>query len=100
MRLTEVKKNGEWALKGVKWKKLCTGKKITLKVREKLYGALCKLRDYENTGLSPEDVERVNNFGESQVERLMKKLQEEQEKHRWIPAGGSRIRWWIAKMFW
>lgn len=62
MRLTEVKKNGEWALKGVKWKKLCTGKKITLKVREKLYGALCKLRDYENTGLSPEEVERVNGF--------------------------------------
>lgn len=87
MRLTEVKKNGEWALKGVKWKKLCTGKKITLKVREKLYGALCKLRDYENTGLSPEEVERVNDFSESQVARLMKELQNEREKHRWIPVG-------------
>lgn len=85
MRLTEVKKNGEWALKGVKWKKLCTGKKITLKVREKLYGALCKLRDYENTGLSPEEVERVNDFSESQVARLMKELQNEREKYRWIP---------------
>lgn len=85
MRLIEVKKNGEWALKGVKWKKLCTGKKITLKVREKLYGALCKLRDYENTGLSPEEVERVNDFSESQVARLMKELQNEREKYRWIP---------------
>ena len=87
MRLIEVKKNGEWALKGVEQEALCAGKVITEELRQKLYGALCKLRDYENTGLSPEDVERVNNFGESQVERLMKKLQEEQEKHRWIPVG-------------
>ena len=33
MRLTEVKKNGEWALKGVKWKKLCTGKEKNYTVR-------------------------------------------------------------------
>ena len=86
MRLTEVKKNGEWTLKGVQYEELCAGKVITEELRQKLYGALCKLRDYENTGLSPEEVERVNDFGESQVARLMKKLQEEQEKHRWIPA--------------
>lgn len=87
MRLIEVKKNGEWALKGVEQEALCAGKVITEELRQKLYGALCKLRDYENTGLSPEDVERVNNFSESRVVRLMKKLQEEQEKHRWIPVG-------------
>lgn len=87
MRLIEVKKNGEWALKGVEQEALCAGKVITEELRQKLYGALCKLRDYENTGLSPEDVERVNNFSESLVVRLMKKLQEEQEKHRWIPVG-------------
>ena len=79
MRLIEVKKNGEWALKGVEQEALCAGKVITEELRQKLYGALCKLRDYENTGLSPEDVERVNNFSESQAMRLMKKLQEEQD---------------------
>lgn len=85
MRLIEVKENGEWTLKGVQWEELCAGKVITEELRQKLYGVLCKLRDYENTGLSPEEVEQVNDFSESQVARLMKKLQEEQEKHRWIP---------------
>lgn len=85
MRLTEVKKNGEWALKGVRWEELCAGKVITEDLRQKVYGALCKLRDYENTGLSPEEVEQVNDFSESQAMRLMKKLQREQEKYRWIP---------------
>lgn len=85
MRLIEVKENGEWTLKGVQWEELCAGKVITEELRQKLYGALCKLRDYENTGLSPEEVERANDFSESQAMRLMKKLQEEQEKHRWIP---------------
>ena len=85
MRLTEVKKNGEWTLKGVQWEELCVGKVITEELRQKLYGALCKLKDYENTGLSPEEVERVNDFSESQVARLLKKLQKEQEKNKWIP---------------
>ena len=87
MRLIEVKKNGEWALKGVQWEELCAGKVITEELRQKVYGALCKLRDYENTGLSPEEVERVNDFSESQAMRLLKKLRGEQEKYRWIPVG-------------
>ncbi|WP_432627238.1 hypothetical protein [Brotaphodocola sp.] len=86
MRLIDVKKNGEWTLKGVQHEELCAGKVITGELRQTLHGALCKLRDYENTGLSPEDVERVNNFSESQAMRLMEKLHEEQEKHRWILA--------------
>ena len=85
MRLIEVKKNGEWALNGVQWEELCAGRVITEELRQELYGALCKLRDYENTGLSPEEVERVNDFSESQAMRLLKKLRGEQEKYRWIP---------------
>ena len=84
-RLTQWDDQGNWCLKGVRWEQLHVGSAITKEVEEKLYGALCKLRDYENTDLSPEEVERVNDFSKSQASRLMEKLQEEQEKHRWIP---------------
>ncbi len=44
-----------------------------------------RLAEYENTGLTPEDVESVNDFEKSQIGILMKKLSEERKKHRWIP---------------
>ena len=84
-KLTRRDDQGNWCLKGVKWEQLRAGSVITKDVAEKLYGALCKLRDYENTDLSPEEVERVNDFSKSQACLLMKKLQEEREKHQWIP---------------
>lgn len=76
-RLTEKDERGNWCLKGVTWSQLNTGSVITKEVREKLYGALCKLKDYEDTGLSPDDVERVNDFERSEVGYLLKKLNEE-----------------------
>lgn len=45
-----------------------------------------RLTEYEDTGLSPEDVVKVNNFVESQVGILMKELAKERKKHSWIPA--------------
>lgn len=84
-KLTQRDDQGNWCLKGVKWDQLRAGSTITKDVAEKLYEALCKLRDYENTDLSPEEVERVNDFSKSQASRLMKELQEEREKHQWIP---------------
>ena len=84
-KLTQYDDQGNWCLKGVKWEQLRAGSVITKDVAEKLYGALCKLKDYENTDLSPEEVERVNDFSKSQASRLMKELQEEREKHQWIP---------------
>ena len=84
-KLTQWDDQGNWCLKGVKWDQLRAGSTITKDVAEKLYGALCKLKDYENTDLSPEEVERVNDFSKSQTSRLMKELQEEREKYRWIP---------------
>lgn len=84
-RLTQRDDQGNWCLKGVKWDQLRAGSTITKDVAEKLYGALCKLRDYENTDLSPEEVERVNDFSKSQAYLLLEKLQKEREKHQWIP---------------
>lgn len=84
-RLTEKDGQGNWCLKGLPWKCLRLGEIITTTVYDRLYGALCKLREYEDTGLSPEDVERLNDFERSQMADLMKKLAEERNKHRWIP---------------
>ena len=58
-RLTESDCFGNWGVKGLSWKELQIGQVITSKISEKLYGCLCKLKDYEKTGLSPEEVERL-----------------------------------------
>ena len=58
-RLTKKDESGNWALKGVKWEQLLTGKQITNELWEKLYGALWKLMEYEDTGMSPEDIQRI-----------------------------------------
>lgn len=93
-RLTEHNGTGTWSIKGVEWDSLKVGQIITKEIREKLYGAFCKLKDYEDTGLSPEDVERINDFEKSEAGKLLKKLNkaerellEEQRKHKWIPSG-------------
>ena len=84
-RLTEHDDQGNWCLKGVAWNMLHVGQVITKEIWEKLYGALWKLKDYEDTGLTPEDVERVNDFERSETGKLLKVLGEERKKHRWIP---------------
>lgn len=84
-RLTEKDGQGNWGLKGVSWENLREGQVITREVNERLYGALCKLRDYEDTGCSPDDMEQVNNFEQGQAGKLLKRLNEEERKYRWIP---------------
>lgn len=86
MRLTEKDDLGNWCLKGVRWEQLREGQVITKEVSERLYGALCKLKDYEDTGCSPDDVERLNDFTQSEAVKLVQKLNAEEKKHRWIPA--------------
>ena len=58
-RLIEHDDAGFWSLKGVSWRKLQAGIKITKPVSGKVYGALAKLRDYEESGLDPEQVAEV-----------------------------------------
>ncbi|WP_302326307.1 hypothetical protein [Enterocloster lavalensis] len=61
-RLTQKDDQGNWCLKGLPWEQLHVGQVITTEVSEKLYGALWKLMEYEDTGLSPEAVEKLNTF--------------------------------------
>ena len=84
-RLTEKDELGNWCLKGVRWEQLRAGQVITKGVSERLYGALCKLKDYEDTGCSPDDVERLNDFTQNEAVKLLQKLNAEEKKHRWIP---------------
>lgn len=58
-RLTETDSQGNWALSGVTWKSLHAGQVITDAMWEKIYFALCKLKDYEDSGLSPDEVEAM-----------------------------------------
>lgn len=59
-RLTFKNKNGTWGLNNFDIKDVPRG----------LYGAICKLKDYAETGMSPQEVEN---------------LKEKCEKDRWIP---------------
>lgn len=54
-RLTIKDEQGNWALKGVKWNQLHVGEMITQQVQEKIYGALAKLKDYEDSGMTPDE---------------------------------------------
>lgn len=81
-RLTEKDELGNWCLKGVRWEQLRAGQVITKEVGEKLYGALCKLKDYEDTGCSPDEVECLNDFTQSGAAKLLQKLNAEEMKHR------------------
>ena len=58
-RLTQKDEQGNWCLMGVRWEQLRSGQTITPKVWEKLYGALWKLMEYEDTGLTPDQIEEM-----------------------------------------
>lgn len=107
--LIQKDEQGNWRLKGVSWRSLEEGMVITRDMREKLYGALCKLKDYEDTGLSPDEVESLNEFEESNAQKYLIEI----AKHRWIPveerlpendnsvlmcsaAGGVDVGWWTG----
>lgn len=48
---------GNWMLQGIPWKKLKEGAVLGRETSMALYGALCKLKDYERSGLTPKQVE-------------------------------------------
>ena len=54
-RLTEQNEQGNWCVKGLPWKDTDVGQVITKNTDQKIYGALCKLKDYEDSGLDPEE---------------------------------------------
>lgn len=73
-RLTEKDEQGNWSLKGVKWEQLHEGAIITGELWRKLYGALWKLMEYEDTGLDPDDVISLNDFNQCSTGQAIKEL--------------------------
>jgi len=75
--LTKTKPDGTWNVIGA------DGKEIPWKdVPNELYGAICKLRDYEKTGLSPDTIEitRDENKRLCDENRRLKALVDELER--------------------
>ncbi len=71
-RLIQRDDLGNWSLKGVAWKSLFVGRVITRKVHDRIYGALCKLMEYEDTGYSPENIEHIRYVLEDAAKELEK----------------------------
>ena len=82
-RLTQKDDQGNWSLRGVKWEQLYAGQIINCKVYELLYGAIWKLMEYEDTGLTPDRIQELNGL-------YREKCQEAnmlRDQQRWIPVG-------------
>lgn len=77
-RLTQRDPQGNWCLKGVPWEALRVGVPMTEEVRQKLYSALWKLKDYENTGLTPSEAEELR----WQCEKMRERYQIGMPVHR------------------
>ena len=54
-RLTIKDEQGNWALKVLNGISSMWAKTITQQVQEKIYGALAKLKDYEDSGMTPDE---------------------------------------------
>lgn len=57
--LIERDGQGNWNVRGLPWAQMQAGKTVTYGIWEKLYGCLFKLMQYERTGLTPEQVEKL-----------------------------------------
>ncbi len=94
-RLTEKKDSGSWCLRDVPWSDLKPGVVLTQKTWEKLYGALWKLKDYEDSGLSPEQIEIMKDDAQVTAKGMLKKVAElsaELDRIRGIIPGNFRRR--------
>lgn len=58
-RLTEKDTSDRWQVKGIPWEKMKAGETITKETSQILYGCLCKLKDYEDTGMNPDQLENL-----------------------------------------
>lgn len=80
-RLTQKDDKGNWSLKNIPWGELFEGRRIGQKARWAIYEALCKLKDYEDTGLTPEKLQEMD----EEYQKLAKEVAGLREKERWIP---------------
>lgn len=80
-RLTQKDDKGNWSLRNIPWGELFEGGRIEPKARQVIYGALCKLKEYEDTGLEPGNLQEMD----EEYQKLAKEVAGLREKERWIP---------------
>ena len=105
-KLTQKEASGRWQVKGISWKELEAGEVITKETSQLLYGSLCKLNDYEDSGMSPEQVTGLKDEAEDMAAHICDKLcrhpreiteQEElDEICEECPVSGSRQHVWAG----
>lgn len=83
-RLTESDGCGNWNIKGLPWESLCEGQVITEETRQIIYGCLCKLKDYEDIGPSPEQLKKIDELF-SEVCKEVGQLKQKVNDAGWIP---------------
>lgn len=79
--LTQKDEQGNWCLKGMRWADFRPGKVITEEMYGRLYGALWKLMEYEDTEIDPSGVRVL----EGCYQKILTELREEKQKYKWIP---------------
>lgn len=89
MRLTEKKDSGHWCLRDVPWFDLKPGVVLTEKVWEKLYGALWKLKDYEDTGLMPNEVTALNAETQKEARKMLERVAKLSDEIEQLKHGGD-----------
>lgn len=83
-RLTEANEQGYWNVKGLPWKNIYAGQVITEETRKIIYGCLCKLKDYEDIGPSPEQLKKIDELF-SEAYKELGQLKQKVNDIGWIP---------------
>lgn len=78
MRLTRKDEKGNWRIGGYPWKRLREGRIITKLMEEIIYSALCKLKDYEDSSLTPEQIYNMDKTFSHMCNIV---------NNKWIPVG-------------
>ena len=55
-KLTQKDEQGNWCIRGLPWRDIYPGAVITRNTYERIYGASQKLMEYEDTGLTPDEI--------------------------------------------
>lgn len=69
-RMIQKEASGRWQAKGIPWEDLREGGGITKETYQILYGCLCKLKDYEDSGLNPDQVRDMQGEVEDLAEHI------------------------------
>ena len=66
-KLTQKDEQGNWCIRGLPWRDIYPGAVITRNTYERIYGASQKLMEYEDTGLTPEEINALRERDKAKV---------------------------------